>query len=454
MGFTRLYAARLAGDRLSHVNTRNDAQDFALPDNAEGAGRRYREIEERLVTEILRAAPSKWPRDWAKKAFLRLRGTAKVSDEEQVLLYTWLTWHAEHADGVTLASVFRKKKGATLPESERLWFEAQMDAWLSIVEVLAVRPGEGMRVRDLLTGREWVAFERSGTRNLRPHDFLLARMLEFEGVGFMGCCHPRVLPPNAGRPLAEAMREYCGLENDDEVVAPESLRSEEITATLICEWEDEVGFLMERPLPTLVNSAGQALVFTRDRFDVRPEDRGKVLAALRSIPGASEEPPVRGQGPSDVPRIDFVSPGEERIVEGSAELRPKWLLLATNSVERADALRASVEKACGDLVRHRVRDHEDPAASLSNPGRQRAALPEVPPEMAAALRAHKEKHYASWVDESVPALGGKTPRNAMKTPAGRKAVEALLAEIEHAEARLPENQRYDVGILRAALGLG
>jgi hypothetical protein len=80
-------------------------------------------------------------------------------------------------------------------------------------------------------------------------------------------------------------------------------------------------------------------------------------------------------------------------------------------------------------------------------------LEESSPEVAAALVAFKNEEYRAWLDQEIPALGGKTPRQAVKTPARRRQVEVILKEIEHRESREPEGARFDVRRLRADLGL-
>ena len=65
----------------------------------------------------------------------------------------------------------------------------------------------------------------------------------------------------------------------------------------------------------------------------------------------------------------------------------------------------------------------------------------------------KEQHYADWADRPLPALGGRTARRAVRTKDGRDQVDALLKGIEHREARLPTAERFDVSVLRRALGL-
>ena len=69
------------------------------------------------------------------------------------------------------------------------------------------------------------------------------------------------------------------------------------------------------------------------------------------------------------------------------------------------------------------------------------------------LRTFKTRHYADWADQAPPALGGKTPRAAVRTAAGRARVDALLKMIENGEARLPLEERVDLSLLRRQLGL-
>ncbi len=46
-----------------------------------------------------------------------------------------------------------------------------------------------------------------------------------------------------------------------------------------------------------------------------------------------------------------------------------------------------------------------------------------------------EEWATQWIDEKIPALDGKTPREAVMTPEGRKKVEDLLKGWENVEER-------------------
>ena len=65
----------------------------------------------------------------------------------------------------------------------------------------------------------------------------------------------------------------------------------------------------------------------------------------------------------------------------------------------------------------------------------------------------KERHYADWCSQPLPALDGKTPLEAVQGKRTRQRVQALLADMERHESGAPPDERFDVGRLRRELGL-
>jgi hypothetical protein len=146
----------------------------------------------------------------------------------------------------------------------------------------------------------------------------------------------------------------------------------------------------------------------------------------------------------------------DNTIIGRAIVDTRGVRLETNSRERADALRGRFEALCGGLATHRAREHVDPMSKVKKVRREDRAgerFEERSPEAAAAVLAFKSEQYQTWLDQELPALDGKTPREAVKTPARRRQVEVILKEIEHREVREPEGARFDVGKLREELGL-
>ncbi|MGQ0766045.1 MAG: hypothetical protein ACT4OZ_10300 [Gemmatimonadota bacterium] len=79
--------------------------------------------------------------------------------------------------------------------------------------------------------------------------------------------------------------------------------------------------------------------------------------------------------------------------------------------------------------------------------------PEMDPGLAEVARQMKREYMERWVDESVPALGGLTPREAASIKSRRNMLETLLRQMEYGEAGQPEAERTDFGALRKTLGM-
>jgi hypothetical protein len=71
----------------------------------------------------------------------------------------------------------------------------------------------------------------------------------------------------------------------------------------------------------------------------------------------------------------------------------------------------------------------------------------------ATTLAFKRAHYAGWPDIPIPALGNRTPREAIATAEGRRQVAALIDEMERMERQVDTEEPYDFGELREKLGL-
>ncbi|HET8930331.1 MAG TPA: hypothetical protein VFN21_06715, partial [Acidimicrobiales bacterium] len=94
-------------------------------------------------------------------------------------------------------------------------------------------------------------------------------------------------------------------------------------------------------------------------------------------------------------------------------------------------------------------DDPDDATGLIDPA-------DMPPEIQAAVRRQMDAYEQAWVDESIPALGGATPREALDDPTRRDDLFRLLDQMEQHDAALSEAKRA-LGMrparLRELLGL-
>jgi hypothetical protein len=416
-----------------------------------GGPAKVHEVDERMVSEMLNFGAQRFGDAW-------LRATEDF-DDHQAAVQLFAPWAVYHfvIEGKPIVQWFLDTQGHRLSNTERGWLEAQQTAWISVWEVTAVEPGSSLTLEDLLTGEQRTVMEVSGSKMLVKRDVILSRVIDYQGLSVLGGVHPRPLPPAEA---AEVIRLIRGRLRRKRTVPVEHLRHDGIGRYIIARWEEAVANFDEQRSkpPKLKNTDGEDLLLTIDRFEFEPSARNKLEERLEVLEGVERAE----SDESDHQTYVFTRPGNplhrgwENTVIGKAQISNGRLRLETNSVERADALRERIEIACGDLIRHRAREHSDPIA-LFQKSEMRPHGVERPPEnlptdKSKLLREVKQKHYADWANQPLPALGGKTPREAVRTKTGRDQVDLLLKGFENNEARLPKSQQIDFFNLRKELG--
>ncbi len=150
---------------------------------------------------------------------------------------------------------------------------------------------------------------------------------------------------------------------------------------------------------------------------------------------------------------------------GSSRLTTEALVIETNSRERMDRALAMLRPALGALVGAGLTSHEDLVHALQQPPSSRASTSARAPEpapaldpaaMAEALNRVKEAHYRRTLDEPVPLLGNRTPRECARSKPGRKKIANWIKDIENGELRQAAGTGvppYDVSWLWRELGV-
>jgi hypothetical protein len=200
---------------------------------------------------------------------------------------------------------------------------------------------------------------------------------------------------------------------------------------------------LSRP-PTLFNTSGDPMVQHDLAWSItNPKAVRKTLIAVGLEPG--DDRLVLLDGPADQPSSTVLASiwFEGRTMYGSA-----------NSDARAEMLRDLVSEAVpgarltADVV---IPAEEMIAAARSRPSS--AAKAEVEPsddETLGFMREYMRDYEEKWLDMAVPALGGRTPREAVTDPVGREQVEQLLAGFPPAPT---DGTGMDAMRLRRLLGL-
>ncbi len=411
--------------------------------------------ENALFDQIVDWTQSRFGRDWADPAVDAIAGAPGLESDEVAVLLPWLVY-LHPIQGAPPALHFLTERGGRLSEYERATLECNLASWLSQWEVRRVEPGVGVELLDLLTAETRFVHEVRGSRSLERWMVVMGSVVDYPEVSVLGGVHPRPLRPvESAVPLAE-MRRALGVRTRRVPIA--RLRAPEAQLASLQAWHRAVAEQARQALaPRIVhNTDGDLLVFCTDHFNLAPGSRAEVFARLAAVPDAHPEQP------DSVDVVVFSRPGNpmhaswDNTIVGRASFTGDRLMAETNSIQRADSLRRLIEQTAGPLVRHRARDVRGLGELLENPPERPSKplpVPDQSPELQALMRDFLERHYDTWPDSHLPALGGRTPREAVESPRLRMRLVALLKDMERLEGTKPEPERFDVGRLWRELGL-
>jgi len=312
-----------------------------------------------------------------------------------------------------------------------------LDQPFSFYEVMSCRPGEGYRLKDILRGIETEVYERRGSEIARPGDILLARVVLIDQVAMLMVCSSILIPPSWKPKLIDLknaiLQEYS-----------------HITAQVVSEYDIEIRNLYlhiyesSMTPPQICNTDGDPMVFHKLHYKI--DDPEAAFQGLVSLCTVEDETTLRSMATLDESgkvikaEIPWSRPGHKKskaldnTILGQISVDHQKLLFEVNSEARAEVARREMEVRLGEHAEYLTTeiqspkimpDGERPGGSINESSQDELMqLPEVREHMAKVLT----DHWEGWIDQELPALGGKTPRQAVKTPDGKESVEALLLD--------------------------
>ncbi len=332
-----------------------------------------------------------------------------------------------------------------IPTGEHKVLNMMRNSVISLYEVQEVFPEKGLLLKDLLLGGEYDVKEKSATRSLSKWDIYAARLLYIDGKYIMsGSAYPYPVKQKE-RILEDIHAEFEDYRQEyPEGAMDDFLKRESEIFNFY--WYD----LIRNPiLPVLHTTTGEPMIFSKAVFEIR--DKEAVMKGLKYIK-------------------DFEQNGEEytwfarRNKEGSAtvlgriEIKENRLTLECNSKKRLEKGKKLILKALPDSLIHKIDTFQDPMKAMQDYEKKPHEKPvsEIPMEIQQQLYTEfMQKHSEKWLKKKVPALGGKTPLQAVKTGEGRKKVIELLKSFENSEEHNKRKGRpfYDVSWMWERLGL-
>jgi hypothetical protein len=387
---------------------------------------------------------------------------------------------ADDDDLTTVIDDYLARRGYRESATAKRYLQALRDTPVSVFEVTAVNPGRNVTVRDLLMAGEPVTVgEKSGSKSLNVWDCIAARLVEVNGrPAFTGSL--LALTRDVADTVTEemsAMREEFAeriereeMSDEDRALAGPMLdvlvmmQSAEVVSYL---WLDHYLRQATGKARVYVNTDGDELAFSFASFVINPGKHEQVAAALDSVE-AFERADDGGEdvrafwnwladendgGSADIPENALIIQTTligSRAVMGNIELEGDTLEVSGNSPNRRDRLATLVADTLAGLVGE-ARYSDRAVLDSSSTGQ------EIDPAIQAEIMAqYFDEHYRNLLDDEIPALGGQTPRQHVKTAQGRKAVIAWLKEHENSLARqgtASGGPAYDISWVWDELGL-
>jgi len=373
----------------------------------------------------------------------------------------------QHYEDGNIIDLYLKRRGWKETALNREYFTALRDAPVSLYEVSDVQPGASMVLRDLLSDAAPVTVrEKSATRTLKLWDRIAVRVVPERDHHIISGA---LLPFRAESVdfLFGGLRDVLKLKKRDALrLSRDQLMS--CAPIFTAAWLFiEIDRALSPAQIQLCNSDGDDVLFHDLRFPLAGGVTQKAVAELLDrVKGFLPEGPKfwnwlaprKGRGGKAGRGIMLDTQMEGATVLGSLELKGKTLLVTVNSAKRAAKVEALISAAAGDLLRSpltTIRTADQMRADRRRDGPHEEA-DEIPPEIARQLmRDHLDKHYRETLDAPIPALGGKSPRRAARTDAGREKVIEWLKMLENRSAGHGEGPiaEYDFGWMWGELGL-
>jgi hypothetical protein len=382
---------------------------------------------------------------------------------------------------------YLKRRGWRDSVPSRHYMAALRDAIMSMYEVTGVSPGNWVEVRDLVRGGEPVrVFEHSASQQIVRWDRIGVRVVDYQGQKvFTGALLPYTIEQSEAllRSIEATIEDALSAQSLKRARAePAEIRAAidgvlaALPAAFTACWLARYAGVQDAPITDVVNFEGDPIMFAETRFVLRKDAADQIilrLDAMKELYRVDDSPPSWDwQGKIDPSRNAGNTVGKGFMLQsqsaetgehvfGSLILADDALTLSTNSVARSERGIEMLKAALGDLAGTPLTSLSDVQQTLdrareSAPTKQDAG-DEIPPDVAAAfMRQFYDQHYHAWVDAPIPALDGRSPRQAVRTKRGKDEVVALLKTLENMEARRCRESGqppYDFGWLWQELGL-
>jgi hypothetical protein len=359
--------------------------------------------------------------------------------------FDWFLYDFKLLDsGERVIERFYEDEKETFSEAEEPIIRGWLESVYSYFEVEEVVPGKYCRISDLILKKEIKVYDSSSSKKLRRSDIIGARPLTAgENKYFSGVIsvYPAAFKKLIIDYFNSEFNEYRKSRGPDGDIN-EYLR----------EWGFHISSYAEdlASNPQFVTPEGEELVPASATYLIK--DGSDVLEKIGRIKSLKQI-----IGPDDEIRIFSLEDEDGNDILGSLELADNKIKIESYSLNILNKAMSLIEKELGGHIDHLEDRIKSPDSYIRKDKEEKVKLKKLPPGVKSLKELEKQldEYYTDWIDQPLPALKGKTPRDAAKTSEGRKDLNLVLNELEniYQHAKMRGEPYFDLNKVRKQLKL-
>lgn len=339
-------------------------------------------------------------------------GAMNFGEREHMVVVAFFEWLLIHdrptaRSRTTAETLLRSDHGLSEDEVEVL--RARIEAKLGFYRVEEATAGESIVLTDIVTGQSLVVHDVALSRSIPEGVILPLRTYPAGPFRFCGTAGPPI--EAFGWDAAVAELERVGLQ------IPEGLVTRPELVGRLWAWSERRR--SGEGAPRLTNAHGDPLQLHTITYRVEDGDLARSVIHAR--------PDIDAEATDGIERWLIPAPEGwvgDHVSGGALEWIGDQLLVEVNSTARVARIREWLDVVPGiSFLRSAERPIAEKSADAKLPRLGEAPLSE---ETVSVIAEAILKVQLAWLDQSVPALGGRTPREAVKDERGRQMVRQLI----------------------------
>ena len=348
----------------------------------------------------------------------------------QINVMEWLLAEGDmlvHGTRKRVADCLLGLGGPLLTVDERSFIEQLAARPLHLYIVTDTVPGRQITLCDALDARKrpMIVQEKSGSQTLTAGTYVGCRVLAFDGhFELSGAVYPfsQLMGPEAVKYIKGGLKDFKKHPEEADAF---------IGLALQRKWLEQ--YVVPMMMPTMMDAySGDPILLITDHYGV--DDWEKLAKIL------DRQKDIEGDRTSGWARFIDCEDGERRsLAVITIEPTPNRISAFYKTRNYAEKGRAWFDALTDGAVKFLVQEISDLTGAMAGGPPARRKPPEIGPEelppelITEAITKALHRAYANWADEPIPALNGKSPSQAMKTPTGAERVKGLIRSYEASE---------------------